>query len=557
MIQYKSIWNIKDVYMRKRRIYEKYVKGNRILREKELIQSIRENPFHSKVYFEYAQYLKKKNINQAYLCFENGMGYCTDSGELENVKQEIKNCRKSPFFEVQNCSIIILTFQNIEYTKKCIESLRENGLQDSYELIIIDNGSVDGTREWLQEQNDINVFLSEENLGFPKGCNKGASIAKPGNDYLFLNNDTLVPPNALFWLRMGLYEDKKIGAAGSVSNYILKNQTTMPKEIPVKECMNYAKKFPLEDEILYENRLFLIGYAILIKGACFNQVEGFDEIYSPGNFEDQDICLKMIEKGFKNILCYNSFIYHYSGKSFQVGSEAYNQVIARNLEIFCNRWTYDFGKIRDDLLDFIKEEPEKEFVVLDVGCGAGCTLMRLQGLYQNIKLLGFEKEKSLVELVKGVAPVIWCDVEEIKAYSLEKESVDYLILGNVLEQLKNPELFLKRIKPFLKKNCKIIADIYNIRNTRIMEGLLQGKFEYSHKGILNYANIHIYTLNNMIDLFYQSGYNIKDITYDDKSNFYTQTENSHINKISNFLKEENPELWSAESFCILAELQSD
>jgi hypothetical protein len=61
----------------------------------------------------------------------------------------------------------------------------------------------------------------------------------------------------------------------------------------------------------------------------------------------------------------------------------------------------------------------------------------------------------------------------------------------------------------------------------------------------------------MIDLFYQSGYNIKDITYDDKSNFYTQTENSHINKISNFLKEENPELWSAESFCILAELQSD
>ncbi len=68
-------------------------------------------------------------------------------------------------------------------------------------------------------QPDIKLIKSDVNLGFPKGCNVGINASVPNNDIFLLNNDTRITPNALFWLRMGLYTNDTAGATGAVSNY--------------------------------------------------------------------------------------------------------------------------------------------------------------------------------------------------------------------------------------------------------------------------------------------------------------------------------------------------
>ncbi|HHV75686.1 MAG TPA: glycosyltransferase family 2 protein, partial [Thermoanaerobacterium sp.] len=97
-------------------------------------------------------------------------------------------------------SIIIVTHNQLEYTRKCIESIRKH-TKLPYELIVIDNASNDETVEYLESQHDIKLIKNNENRGFPASCNQGISIAK-GEYIVLLNNDTIVTEN---WLNNLLY----------------------------------------------------------------------------------------------------------------------------------------------------------------------------------------------------------------------------------------------------------------------------------------------------------------------------------------------------------------
>ena len=89
------------------------------------------------------------------------------------------------------CSIIILTYNALEYTKACYESILQY-TKPAYEIIFVDNASSDGTLAYLDGlPGRLKVVKNHHNKGFSKGCNKGAANAE-GDTLLFLNNDTLV-----------------------------------------------------------------------------------------------------------------------------------------------------------------------------------------------------------------------------------------------------------------------------------------------------------------------------------------------------------------------------
>lgn len=87
-------------------------------------------------------------------------------------------------------------------------NIRRNNVPSSYEIIVVDNASTDESLSWLEQQEDVVLIKNSENRGFPCGCNQGIRAAGPDSDILLLNSDTILFPNSLFWLRMGLYETK-------------------------------------------------------------------------------------------------------------------------------------------------------------------------------------------------------------------------------------------------------------------------------------------------------------------------------------------------------------
>ncbi|MBM7647020.1 GT2 family glycosyltransferase [Scopulibacillus daqui] len=160
-------------------------------------------------------------------------------------------------------SIIILTHNKLEMTKRCLESIYKH-TPENIELIVVDNASNDGTVEYLKEQQDIKVIFNNENAGFPKGCNQGAAIAA-GDNILFLNNDTVVTEKWLGNMLRVLNSSDKIGMVGPVSNYCSYPQQVSVTYQGLDELEDFAREYVQTHEgqtIPYPR---LVGFCLLVK----------------------------------------------------------------------------------------------------------------------------------------------------------------------------------------------------------------------------------------------------------------------------------------------------
>ena len=119
------------------------------------------------------------------------------------AQQEILGTEGTPSTGRYDCSIIIPVFNKVELTQECLTTLSEVTQGVSYEVIIVNNASTDGTADFLSSLGgDVQIINNERNDGFAKACNQGARAAK-GRYVLFLNNDTVPKPG---WLNPMIQE---------------------------------------------------------------------------------------------------------------------------------------------------------------------------------------------------------------------------------------------------------------------------------------------------------------------------------------------------------------
>lgn len=100
-------------------------------------------------------------------------------------------------------SIVIITHNELTYTRLCVDSIREH-TDEPYELIFVDNASTDGTVAYLRSLPGVQVIANSENRGFPAASNQGIEAAS-GRQVLLLNNDTVVTTGWLSRLLRTLY----------------------------------------------------------------------------------------------------------------------------------------------------------------------------------------------------------------------------------------------------------------------------------------------------------------------------------------------------------------
>jgi GT2 family glycosyltransferase/glycosyltransferase involved in cell wall biosynthesis len=239
-------------------------------------------------------------------------------------------------------SIIILTFNNLSFTKLCLESIISNTEYPNYELIIVDNASSDGTLEYISEfmsgKNNVSLLANKENLGFAAGNNLGAKLSS-GEYLVFLNNDTIVTPGWLYRLYLHLIKNPSAGMVGPVTNAI-GNEAKIEIDYSNLEDINIfaarrAQIFPLESFKI--NVLAL--YCCMISRGLFEQIGGLDERYKIGMFEDDDLARKVEQAGY-NLLCAEDvYIHHFHGATFKLLSDQENQrIFFENKLKFENKW---------------------------------------------------------------------------------------------------------------------------------------------------------------------------------------------------------------------------
>lgn len=206
-------------------------------------------------------------------------------------------------------SIIILTLNQLPLTIQCLESIKRN-TPEEHEIIIVDNGSSDDTVQFLKAHYpELKLIENQENLGFAKGCNQGGELAE-GETILFLNNDTVVPPGWLAPMLHALNSDSSVGMAGPVTNYISGHQLVPVTYSELKDMEAFAAEYCESKRGQVQEVRRLIGFCLLVKRSVLSEIGWFDERYGQGNYEDDDLCLRALQHGYKLLVALDSFIHH-------------------------------------------------------------------------------------------------------------------------------------------------------------------------------------------------------------------------------------------------------
>lgn len=476
----------------------------------ELLSTGKLNYRSYELYFMLGEYYRDKNINQAYLCYENAYFYCDDEDDLKVIQTCKENAAMHPDFCVRKTSIVIVSYNLSKQTEECLQSIRENNLASTYELIVVDNASIDRNIEWLKTQQDIKLIMNSENMGFPYACNQGIKLSEGENNIFILHNDTIVPPNAIYQLRMGLYENETIGATGSVTNYALNNQYINERHMSVEEYMSYAQSNNVPQLGVHEKKLWLMGVALMLKREALDSVGLFDTRFSPGNFEDCDLAIRLHHAGWKAILCRNSFIFHYgcgggSNEDFWTSSRKSNKLY--------EKWNFNinyYSQARTDMIDLIIQDHEDTFTVLEIGCGCGTTMAKIEYQWPKAVVKGIELMEDIAKIGSNYLDIIQGNIESMEL-PYQAEEFDYIIMADVLEHLYDPEKLLKRLRSYLKKDGKILCSIPNIMHKSVIAPLLKGEFEYQDWGILDRTHLRFFTLSSMKNMFGRCGLSLCDL----------------------------------------------
>jgi GT2 family glycosyltransferase/tetratricopeptide (TPR) repeat protein len=238
-------------------------------------------------------------------------------------------------------TIVILAWNAWEHTERCLLSLRPT-LRAGDQVVVVDNGSTDGTREALGAYGWLEVVANEENQGFARGCNQGAAEAR-GDVVVFLNSDTVVPSGWLDELLVP-FEMGDVGAVGPRSDNVSGNQKAMavpdPEEDP-RGFIEFAQAWRASHGGQTSETGRLVGFCLAVRTSSFRALGGFDERFEIGGFEDDDLCRRLLQSKLRLLIAHGSFVHHRGHASFDANDVDWWATQVENGVRFEAKWGAD------------------------------------------------------------------------------------------------------------------------------------------------------------------------------------------------------------------------
>ncbi|MED4515920.1 glycosyltransferase [Bacillus subtilis] len=398
-------------------------------------------------------------------------------------------------------SIIVLTYNQLALTKQCLESIWKHTNNDCIEVIVIDNGSHDGTRDYLKQITSIKAIFNKTNEGFAKACNQGLEVAS-GDNILFLNNDTIVTNQWLEPMIKLLYQDDKIGMVGPVSNYVSGPQQVPVNYTNVEEIEDFSRLYCLQQRGRSKAVLRLVGFCLLVKKKVLDEVGGFDERFVGGSFEDDDLSLRVLQAGYQLKIALDSFVHHHGHATFTGNPDlSISQLYEENRQRFIDKWKVDVTTFFDSQPQLTALVPAEADSILHIGCGTGAAGTELLNR-QSCLLYGIEKDELLQTIASPYyEQVISADVETCDL-PYPESFFDVILIGDLLNCSKNPRHTIETLAVYLKPSGSLICSIPNTAYADTFFSLLCGASTYTH----------FITPRNVNTLFPEYLYDIKSIT---------------------------------------------
>ncbi|MBP1560060.1 MAG: glycosyltransferase family 2 protein [Oscillospiraceae bacterium] len=375
-------------------------------------------------------------------------------------------------------SIMVLAYNKLEYTKKCIEHLLPNIPKNlNCELILFDNGSTDGTAEYFESLNPTKLFQPKINWGYGLAVNRIIE----SKYLLYVSNDVLVMPGVIENMLECIKSDDKIARIVPATTNVSNRQAVIEGFKSFDDVYAYARKNNVPDPFRREERVRLCDPISLMDMSVYASEKGIcnfgyyrDKVMS---FPDDMASLMLRRRGYKQILQKDAFCYHFG--SITVKNEIDPDFYTRGRKIFKKEFGVDpwgTGFCYDSPFEerVVKDE-QGHVEVLGINCGFGSNSLKIKEQLKeycnnlDCTLSNVTDDPSFISDLKGISDNAQL-VTDIKSF---EEFLDTHMYNYVVWQT-----------PFIIRNDA--SAVFDLLLSHICPGGIL--FVKSNNSFLEYAN---------------------------------------------------------------------
>jgi GT2 family glycosyltransferase/glycosyltransferase involved in cell wall biosynthesis len=265
----------------------------------------------------------------------------------------------APFFP--KVSVIVLTHNQLTFTERTLSSLHRFTGYPNLEVVLVDNGSTDGTPEFLSRWGATHeyakVILHPANMGFSAGCNRGASVST--GDYLvILNNDVCLTEGWIGTLLAHFRADRNLGILGPVTNRCGNESVVYIGEYgDVEKMAILAHKYTSARRGQRTNLRVANFFCAMIPRGVWEEVGELDENFGVGLFEDDDYAMRVRTAGYNVACAEDVFVHHHASASIgALPAASYDELFNRNRRYFESKWgAWTAPVFRKEVQDMLAE----------------------------------------------------------------------------------------------------------------------------------------------------------------------------------------------------------
>lgn len=447
------------------------------------------NPDNYELYFMLGNYYRESNQKQAMISYRYALQLCTDETDRSVINEQITSL---------DCAIPATTV--ITYRRS-----------DTIEQM---------NRKIKQTPVDDNILLVQEHVIYNQ--------------------------QILFWLELGLYDNENCACVSPLSNSIENNQYL---HLETKDPASYlAYNLHEFDPLTHlpEEKVWLSSAIQLIRRTALDVTGLPDQKLACIQDALIDLGLRFARQKFSQRVLHNVCVYQ---------TDCTSNPFSTSQELR-EKWgcsIHYYANVRMDLICYIREEKDAPIHVLEVGCGCGSTLSHIRHLFPNARTYGIELMEFPASLGTHMGEIHCMNVETVDQFPFPLASLDYVIFGDLLEHLREPDTLIKKLYPYLRPHGRILSSIPNLMNASVITKLLQGDFTYKDAGLLDQTHIHFFTYNEIVRMFTSCGYDL--VKYDGKIGYedYSEKDQKLMEQILTLSGIADHQLFQIYQFLVVAQ----